>query len=231
MRDQAERLREIVDNLKRNKIKNNGYYFNKTAINMTKYTEKSSSARIITITSGKGGVGKSNIAVNMSIALSSLGYRVALIDADLGLANVDVLMGITPEFSMADVLHFDKNIMEVLSEGPCGIKFLSGGSGVEELVKLSKEQLEKLISNIGILDSNFDIIVIDTGAGLSDNVLSFVMASDEVIIVATPDPTSIMDAYALIKIVSSRNKDKDVKIIVNRAKILMKQIMYLINLY
>ena len=195
MKDQADRLREIIDNLKRNQIINNNNYVNSR--------KKTNSARIITITSGKGGVGKTNVAVNMSIALSNIGYKVALIDADLGLANI---------------LHYDIDIMETLSEGPGGIKFISGGSGVEELVKLNKEQLEKFISNIEILDNYFDIILIDTGAGLSDNVLSFVMASAEVIIVTTPDPTAITDAYALIKIISSRDRNKDVKIIVNRAE-------------
>jgi len=216
MRDQAERLREIINNLKKNQ--NNKNDLQDEVIDTTKTEVKSKSARIITITSGKGGVGKSNIAVNMSIALSNMGLKVALIDGDLGLANVDVLLGITPEFSMADILHSNKSIMEALCEGPGGIKFLSGGSGIEELAKLNKDQLEKFITNIGILDSYFDIIVVDTGAGISDNVISFVMASDEVIIVTTPDPTAIMDAYALIKVISARNKDKDVKIIVNRAE-------------
>jgi len=216
MRDQAERLREIINNLKKNQ--NNKNDLQDEVIDTTKTEVKSKSARIITITSGKGGVGKSNIAVNMSIALSNMGHKVALIDGDLGLANVDVLLGISPEFSMADILHSNKSIMEILCEGPGGIKFLSGGSGIEELAKLDKDQLEKFITNIGILDNYFDIIVVDTGAGISDNVLSFVMASDEVIIVTTPDPTAIMDAYALIKVISARSKDKDVKIIVNRAE-------------
>jgi len=210
MKDQADRLREIIDNLKRNQIINNNNYVNSR--------KKTNSARIITITSGKGGVGKTNVAVNMSIALSNIGYKVALIDADLGLANIDVILGVSPKYSLADILHYDIDIMETLSEGPGGIKFISGGSGVEELVKLNKEQLEKFISNIEILDNYFDIILIDTGAGLSDNVLSFVMASAEVIIVTTPDPTAITDAYALIKIISSRDRNKDVKIIVNRAE-------------
>ena len=216
MRDQAERLREIIDNLKKNQKMRSS--LKEAEMSMAKTAAEDKSARIITITSGKGGVGKSNIAVNMSIALSNMGFKVALIDGDLGLANVDVLLGISPEYSMADILHCNKSIMEALCEGPGGIKFISGGYGNEELVKLNKEQLEKFIGNIGILDSYFDIIVVDTGAGISDNVLSFVMASDEVIIVTTPDPTAIMDAYALIKVISSRSKDKDIKVIVNRAE-------------
>lgn len=215
MKDQAQRLREIIEDMKRKQSKNNESYSENITVNTTKTTNL---ARVITVTSGKGGVGKSNIAVNMSISLCSMGYKVALIDADLGLANVDVLMGISPEFSLADILHNNKSIMEILSEGPCGVKFISGGSGVEELVKLNKEQLEKFISEIGILDSYFDIIIIDTGAGLSDSVLSFTMASDEIIVVTTPDPTAITDAYALIKVISSRNMNKDIKVIVNRAE-------------
>mgnify|MGYP000957598734 CR=1 FL=1 len=213
MKDQADKLREIIESLKKKQMKSND-----SSIIYENSREKATKSRIITITSGKGGVGKTNIAVNLSIALGTIGYRVALIDADLGLANIDVMLGISSKYSLVDILNDEIDIMETLSEGPRGIKFISGGSGIEELVKLDKEQLEKFINNIGILDNYFDIIIIDTGAGLSDNVLSFVMSSDEVIIVTTPDPTAITDAYALIKIVSSRDMHKNVKIIVNRAE-------------
>lgn len=208
MRDQAERLRQIIDSLKIRQSVNQTELLNKVL---------KKNAKVITVTSGKGGVGKTNIAINLGIALSELGLRVVIIDADFGLANIDVLFGIVSRFSLVDVIHDKKNIFEILSEGPQKIKFISGGSGVEELIKLDKSQLDRFVSNIALLDKIADIILIDTGAGLSDNVMSFVMAADEVVLVTTPEPTSITDAYALIKMVSNRDKTKIIKVIVNRA--------------
>ncbi|MCX7922393.1 MAG: MinD/ParA family protein [Clostridia bacterium] len=209
MRDQAEKLRQIIENLKLRQAVNQANLVNSI---------KKKTARVITVTSGKGGVGKTNISVNLAIALSEMGLRVIILDADFGLANIDVLFGIVPQFTLVDVINSKKNILEVLADGPKNIKFISGGSGVEELVKLEKEQLEKFVENIGLLDKLADVILIDTGAGLSDNVMNFVMAADEVLLVTTPEPTSITDAYALVKMVSHRDKDKVVKVIVNRAE-------------
>ena len=209
MMDQAERLRQIIDNLKQRQILGS----EKAASNVAKKT-----AKVITVTSGKGGVGKTNVTVNLAIALSDMGNRVTILDADFGLANIDVLLGIIPKYTLLNVLHDDKNIFEVLSEGPRNIKFLSGGSGMEELVKLDSEQIEKFLSKISLLDRLSDVILIDTGAGLSDSVMSFVMAADEVILVTTPEPTSITDAYALIKMVANRDKNKKIRVIVNRAE-------------
>lgn len=209
MKDQADKLREIINNLK----------MKQQSIQISggnKPSEKP--ARVITVASGKGGVGKTNIAVNMAISLCELGLRVIIIDADLGLANVDVLLGLIPKFTLVDALNKDKNIMDIICEGPKGIKFISGGSGVEELVKIDKNRLNYFISNIGQLDRYFDIILIDTGAGLSENVLKFAIASDEIIVVTTPEPTSITDAYALIKLIVNRDKKKLIRIIVNRAE-------------
>jgi flagellar biosynthesis protein FlhG len=209
MRDQAERLRQIIDSLKLRQAVNEADLYGKAL---------KKKAKVITVTSGKGGVGKTNITINLGIALSELGLRVVIIDADFGLANIDVLFGIASKFSLVDVINDEKNILEVLSEGPKKIKFISGGSGVEELVKLEKPQLDRFVTNIALLDEIADIILIDTGAGLSDNVMSFVMAADEVLLVTTPEPTSITDAYALIKMVSNRDKKKTIKVIVNRAE-------------
>ena len=202
MRDQADRLRQVIDNLKARQ----------TADNMDSlHASGKKAARVIAVTSGKGGVGKTNIAINIAIALGELGLRIIL------LANVDVLLGIVPKYTLADVIQNKKNILEVLSAGPKNIKFLSGGSGVEELLRLEREQLENFMGNVTLLDRICDIILIDTSAGLSDYVMSFVMASDEVLLVTTPEPTSITDAYALIKIVSKRDRNKVIKVIVNRA--------------
>lgn len=209
MKDQADKLREIVNNL-------NMKQQSLQVSSGDKPREKA--ARVITVTSGKGGVGKTNIAVNTAIALCELGLKVIIIDADIGLANVDILLGLVPQFTLVDALNKNKNIMDIICEGPNGIKFVSGGSGVEELVKTDEERLNNFIKNIEQLDSCFDIILIDTGAGLSENVLKFAMASDEIIVVTTPEPTSITDAYALIKLIVNRDKEKVMRIIVNRAE-------------
>lgn len=209
MMDQAERLRQIIDNLKLRQAVNQANLVNSI---------RKKTARVITVTSGKGGVGKTNITINLAIALSEMGYRVTILDADFGLANIDILFGIITKYSLVDVIHNKKNILEVLSDGPKNIKFISGGSGVEELIKLEKMQLERFVENIALLDKISDFILIDTGAGLSDNVMSFVMAADEVLLVTTPEPTSITDAYALIKMVSNRDKNKIIKVVINRAE-------------
>ncbi len=209
MMDQAEKLRQIIDNLKLRQAVSQANLIN---------SFRKKTAQVITITSGKGGVGKTNITVNLAIALSEMGKRVTILDADFGLANIDVLLGIIPKYTLVDVINNDKNILEVLCDGPKNIKFISGGSGVEELIKLDKDQVEKFVTNIALLDKLSDVILIDTGAGLSDNVMSFIMAADDVVLVTTPEPTSITDAYALIKMVSNRDKNKTIKVIVNRAE-------------
>ncbi len=208
MRDQADKLRQIIDNIKiKQKASQQGFMKNVEA----------KTAKVITVTSGKGGVGKTNITINLAIQLSKRGQRVIILDGDFGLANIDVLFGIIPKYSLVDIIYNRKNILEVLTDGPNNIKFISGGSGVEELVRLNSIQLERFVQNIALLDKLYDVILIDTGAGLSDSVMSFVMAADEVILVTTPEPTSITDAYALIKMVSNREKEKVIKVIINKA--------------
>lgn len=208
MMDQAEKLRQIINNLR---IGNTVTFDNPSGV-------RDKAAKVITVTSGKGGVGKTNITINLAIALSQLGRRVTILDADFGLANIDVLLGIVPKYTLVDILYNNKNIFEVLADGPNNIKFMSGGSGVEALVKLDSMQLEKFIGNISLLDKLSDVVLIDTGAGLSDSVMSFVMAADEVFLVTTPEPTSITDAYALIKMISNRENNKIIKVVVNRAE-------------
>ncbi|MEN8908254.1 MAG: MinD/ParA family protein [Clostridiales bacterium] len=209
MYDQAEKLRGIIKKLKKSQVYNSS----------ENVIVKEKRAKVITVTSGKGGVGKTNITVNLAIALRELGNRVIIIDADFGLANVDVLFGMIPRYSLADVIYNNKNILEVMSEDPSSkVKFISGGSGVEELAKIDKLQLDKFVKNISMLDKLTDIILVDTGAGISDKVLSFVMASDEVVLITTPEPTSMTDAYALIKMISRRDTKKKIEVVVNMAE-------------
>lgn len=207
MKDQAERLREIIGSIRDNK---------QDEKNIGLLTEKPES-RVIAITSGKGGVGKTNFTVNLGIKFAQMGLRVVIIDADLGLANVDVVMGKMSKYNLSDVINSNKGILDILEEGYEGVKFISGGSGVQDLIKLNKTQIVDLLMKLGKLDDEADVILIDTGAGLSENVISFVHAAREVILITTPEPTSITDAYALIKTITKRDKTKNIKIVINRA--------------
>lgn len=177
-------------------------------------------ARVITITSGKGGVGKSSIAVNLAIQMKRLGKKVIILDADFGLANVEVMLGVRPQYNLADLMFKGKTLPEIITRGPEDIGFISGGSGIQELARMTKEQVIYLTQKLVELDSLADIILIDTGAGIADTVLEFVAASSEVLLVATPEPTSITDAYALLKTLNRRagfSKERtSIKMISNR---------------
>lgn len=178
-------------------------------------------SRIITITSGKGGVGKSNLAINLAISLSRMGKKVVILDADFGLANVEVMLGVRPSYNLADLMFKGKGLEDIITEGPEGIGFISGGSGIKELTNLTKEQLINLAYRLEELDRKADVVIIDTGAGISENVMEFVMLSAEVLLVVTPEPTSITDAYALLKTLDRRpefSRDRcNIKLIANKA--------------
>lgn len=156
-------------------------------------------ARVITVTSGKGGVGKSNLSVNLAIQFRKMGKRVLIFDADFGLANVEVMFGAIPQFNLSDLIYRGKDIGEIITEGPMGIGFISGGSGILGLNNLTREQLSYLVKCLDKLGTMADIIIVDTGAGISDAVLEFVLASPEVLLVSTPDPSSLTDSYSLLK--------------------------------
>lgn len=156
-------------------------------------------ARVITVTSGKGGVGKSNVSVNLAIQLSRLNKRVVVLDADFGLANVEIMLGIRPQYNLADMMFRGKELRDIIARGPENIGFISGGSGLKELTNLNRDQIQSLVHSMYELDSIADVVIIDTGAGISSSVIDLVLSSSEVILVATPEPTSITDAYALLK--------------------------------
>ena len=162
-------------------------------------------SRVITVTSGKGGVGKSTLSVNLAIALSRMGKRVIILDADFGLANVEVMLGIRPQHNLADLMFRGKELKDIITEGPEGVGFISGGSGIQELSRLTRDQVIYLVQKLYELDELADIILGDTGAGIADTVLEFVSASNEVLVVATPEPTSITDAYALLKTLNRKS--------------------------
>ena len=156
-------------------------------------------AKVISVSSGKGGVGKTSFAINFSIALKRLGYEVVIIDADIGLSNIEIISGISLNHNISEIVYSNKDILDIIGTGPEGIKIISGGSGLKELKLLNSENLPKLIKEIEKLQCMVDYIIIDTGAGISNSVIDFIMASSEVIVICTPDPTSLMDSYILIK--------------------------------
>ncbi len=198
--DQAEQLRNIIK--------------------MDDNTKKT--ARVITITSGKGGVGKTSLSVNLALELKKIGKRVIILDADFGLANIEVMLGIRPMYNLADVIFRNRKIKEIITEGPNGIGFISAGSGIKELANLTGEQIFYLTRTLSDLDQIADVIIIDTGAGIADTVLEFVAASSEVLLVATPEPTSITDAYALLKTLNQKaefvRNNTTIKMIANRVR-------------
>ncbi|NLM26072.1 MAG: MinD/ParA family protein [Firmicutes bacterium] len=184
---------------------------------LVKNRDRGSKTRIIAITSGKGGVGKTNLSVNLGLALINLGQKVALLDADLGLANVDMLLGIFPEYTLTNVLKGEKNLNQILQTGPLGLQVMPGGSGVFELANLNQFTLERLIHSLENLDGQFDYVLIDTSPGLGSAVINFILAADQVLVVTTTEPTSITDAYGQIKTILQRNPDCNIHLIVNQA--------------
>src|SRR5215212_3966753 len=157
-------------------------------------------ATVIAVTSGKGGVGKSNVAVNLAIKLASAGKTVVLLDADLGLANADVLCNIDLPYNLSAVIARKKELHEVLVKAPGGFSLIGGASGLARMADLTDADRQRIVAALGELESLADIILIDTGAGISPNVLSFTRAADHVLVVTTPEPTAITDAYAVIKV-------------------------------
>ena len=177
-------------------------------------------ARVITVTSGKGGVGKSNIAINLAIQFRKLGQRVIILDADFGLANIEIMFGAVPKHNLSDLIYQSKNIREIITWGPMEVGFISGGSGIAGLSNLSREYLIYIIQNLAELDAIADTVIVDTGAGISPAVLEFLVASGEVILVTTPEPTSITDSYSLLKALLRHPRfqpnDTAIKMLANR---------------
>ena len=197
--DQAEQLRSIIK---------------------ANQTPRATLSRVITVTSGKGGVGKSNTSINLAIQFRKMGQRVIILDADFGLANIEIMFGTVPKYNLCDLIYQGKNIKEIITWGAGEVGFISGGSGIVGMSNLSKEYLNYIIQNLAQLDAIADIIIIDTGAGISDAVLEFLVASGEIILVTTPEPTSITDSYSLLKALNRHprfSKDASkIKVLANR---------------
>lgn len=197
--DQAESLRNIIKQQEQKQV---------------------SSSRVITVTSGKGGVGKSNTAINLALQFKRMGKRVIILDADFGLANIEVMFGVIPQYNLSDIMYKGKELKEIIMQGPEGVGFISGGSGIAKMVNLDSEQIKRLVYKMAELEKMADVVIIDTGAGISPSVLEFVAASAEVILVTTPEPTSITDAYALLKALNMfpgfERDDTHIRVLCNR---------------
>lgn len=174
-------------------------------------------ATVITVTSGKGGVGKSSVALNMGIALSRKGRRVLIIDTDFGFSNIDVMLGVSTKHDLMDVINRNMDIRDIIEQGLGGVQFISGGSGVYELTQIKGDQVSGLIENLKNLEGVADTIIFDTGPGVSENNLRLIYASHQTVMVTTPEPTSVVDAYALIKIIGEQGDGASVSLVINKA--------------
>jgi len=212
MEDQAEKLREIM----KRKKDSSGASKNTPVKPVARPANR---ARVITVTSGKGGVGKTNLSVNMALAFARLGKKVIVMDADLGLANVNVMLNMIPKYNLYHVIKKQKTIREILVETEYGISIVAGASGFSQIANMGEDDRKDFISELDTL-SNADIIIIDTSAGVSSNVLDFIAAADDAVIITTPEPTAITDAYGIIKIIATEYDSLNVglKLVVNRAK-------------
>lgn len=177
-------------------------------------------ARVITVTSGKGGVGKSNVSINLALQFRKMGQRVIILDADFGLANIEIMFGTVPKHNLCDLIYQGKNIKDIITWGAGDVGFISGGSGIVGMSNLSRDYLNYIIQNLVQLDAIADVIIIDTGAGISDAVLEFLVASGEILLVTTPEPTSITDSYSLLKALNRHprfsKENSKIKVIANR---------------
>lgn len=199
MEDQAKRLREMMKNKEDRRQ------------NLT----RGKNAKILAIASGKGGVGKTNIAINLAISLRRLGASIVLIDGDIGLANIEILTGVPTNFTIIDLVLKDKSIYDIMEEGPNGVKIISGGFGHHDLDFMDRNNLNKLLYEIEKLEESMDFIILDIGAGISNMVIDFILAADEALLITTPDPTSLMDVYALIKALTIYNYEGKLRLVAN----------------
>ena len=212
MNDQAENLRRAIKRISAARVRR------VSAIDIdTPARVDGNQARVITVTSGKGGVGKTSVSVNLALALAGMNKKPLIIDADAGLSNVEVLFGIIPKYSFLDVLNNEKTVREIICDGPNGVKLISGGSGADVFARIADTHMTPFISELAVIDGEFDVIIIDTGAGISETVLNMAVAADDAVVITTPEPTSVTDAYTLIKAIVLRERGKSVRLIVNKA--------------
>ena len=208
--DQAERLRELARRQGGTPERTDG------ETSVAAAPRRPHKTRVIAITSGKGGVGKTNLTVGLALALHAAGCRVLVIDADLGMANVDVVLGTSSKKHLLNLLETGTELKDVLVHGPYGVDYISGGSGIEKAQEFRPEERATLLDKLAGAGDLYDIVLIDTGAGLGKNVMEFILAADEVILLTTPEPTSLTDAYAVLKAYSMYATEPHIELVVNR---------------
>ncbi|RUM90341.1 MAG: MinD/ParA family protein [Thiomicrospira sp.] len=191
---------------------------NKNGESKVKPERKKKPVRVIAVASGKGGVGKTNVSVNLGVSLSKMGNRVLLMDADMGLANVDIMLGLQTKYNLSHVLDGEKTLREVMVDAPGGLKIIPAASGVKRMAQLTPMENAGIINAFSELDGILDVLIIDTAAGIADSVVSFCRASQEVVVVVTDEPASMTDAYALIKVLSREYKLNNFKLLANMAR-------------
>lgn len=172
-------------------------------------------SRIIAVTSGKGGVGKTNLVLNLALKLSQMNCRVVVFDADLGLGNLDILINAVPEYTLEDVISGERDILEIMVNGPCNLKIIPGGSGLFDLANLDLVRRRRLLDRLQVLEKEGEIIFLDTSAGISRNVLDFIKVADEFIVVTTPEPVALTDAYGMLKVIAGQQINQTGYIVVN----------------
>lgn len=204
MKDQANKLREMAINLK-----------NQIEVELSRENKQT---RVIAVSSGKGGAGKSTLALNLSLELCAQGKKVILMDGDLGMANIDIMLGLVPKYNLYHFIYEQKSLKDIILDGPSNLKIISGGSGINELANLRDDELNRLLKEMGRLDGEFDYMIVDTGAGISNNVIRFLLAADDVIILTTPEPTSLTDAYGIVKSITVCGYTGDIFLVVNRVR-------------
>jgi len=204
--DQAVTLREI---------KKRGNSYAGVRVKSGAVASRPHNVRVISVTSGKGGVGRTNIAANLAYLIAAQKKKTLVLDADVGLANIDVILGINPRYNLSHVLKGERTLAETLVQGPGGMKILPSASGIPEMTDLSRGEKLTLIDEFNTLSDSVDLMMIDTGAGISSNVMYFNMAAKEIIVVTTPEPTAMTNAYALIKVLYQRHAKRRFRLIVN----------------
>lgn len=201
MTDQAERLRQLSKSRQQEAAE--------------KPSPQHGFSRVIVVASGKGGVGKTNLVVNLSIAMSKFGENILILDTDLGMANVDILLDLTAKYTLIDVLKGEKELEDVVLQGPFNVEVIPGGAGLSEIVSLDGQQREQLISRLSLLERKNSTLIVDCAAGLSREVLSFMAAGDEIVLVTTTEPTALADVYGIIKVLANYRLQPSVRLVVN----------------
>ena len=201
MKDQAERLREMANQVRQQ---------------IEAELLQPHRSRVVAISSGKGGVGKSTLALNLALILCTQGKRVLLLDADMGMANLDIMLGMVPKYNLFHMIQGKRSLDEIIIPGPQGMSIIPGGSGIQELANLPAGDMKRLLVELGKLDNDYDYMILDTGAGISQNVTTFLLAADDTIIITSPEPTALTDAYGLLKSMNRASYEGKAHLVVNR---------------